>query len=74
MVKKISERIRNLRNEKELTPNQLATIFNIYTTTLNRYEDGTNVPNLVMMVKIANYFGVSLDYLVGRTDKREVNK
>ena len=39
-----------------------------------KYEYGTNEPSAIKLIKIAEYFNVSIDYLVGRTDNPEVNR
>ncbi len=62
------ERIRNLREDKDLTQAQMAEYLNIHQTTYSDYEIGKlNIP-VAMLDKIANLFGTSIDYLVNRTD------
>lgn len=41
---------------------------------MNEYKSGKKLPTLQNLLKIADYLDVSLDYLVGRTDKPEINK
>lgn len=41
---------------------------------MNEYKSGKKLPTLQNLLKIADYLNVSLDYLVGRTDKPEINK
>ena len=41
---------------------------------ISRWKTGEVVPSFDNLIKLADYFGVSIDYLVGRTDKPEVNK
>lgn len=62
-----SERLVELRKEKGLTQQQLATALEIHTRGLQNYESG-RVPEPSILVKIADYFDVSLDYLMGRSD------
>lgn len=63
-----AERLRALRKEKELTQAQAAAIFNVtsrHWQKLERYN-GENLTNVRRLVKIADFFGVSIDYLLGR--------
>lgn len=64
-------RIKELRLEKNLNQTEFAKILNIGNTTLSQYENGINTPNDDMKIKIADFFDVSVDYLLGRTDDRK---
>ncbi|HIU68014.1 MAG TPA: helix-turn-helix transcriptional regulator [Candidatus Caccomorpha excrementavium] len=65
------ERIRNLREDKDITQTQMAEYLYIKQTTYSKYERGTiNIP-VDTLIRLADYFDVSLDYLVGRTNERE---
>ncbi|MCL2773807.1 MAG: helix-turn-helix domain-containing protein [Oscillospiraceae bacterium] len=70
---KFKERIKKLRSDNNLTQKQLAKILNVNEFSVQRYEYGTR-PSLDTLIALADYFNVSLDYLVGRTDKPEINK
>ncbi len=60
-------RLRALREDKDLKQKQIANILNIHQTTYSDYELGRlNIP-LAVLHKLADYYGVSIDYLVGRT-------
>ena len=63
-------RLRKLRKESDLTQKELAEILNTTEATLSRYENGAREPKLDLIHKIANYFGVSVDYLLGNTDEK----
>ncbi len=64
-------RIRNLREDRDMTQTQMAEYLNIHQTTYSDYEIGNlNIPAQVLC-KIADLFGTSVDYLLGRTDVRE---
>ncbi len=67
---KFRERIRELRKEKGETQLQVATALGILEAHYQRYERGVTLPNMANAWKLADHFGVSIDYLVGRTDKR----
>lgn len=63
------ERIRNMREDKDLTQVQMATYLNIHQTTYSDYEIGNlNIP-VAVLYQIADLFETSIDYLVGRTDE-----
>jgi len=63
------ERIRNIREDKDLTQAQMANYLNIHQTTYSDYEIGKlNIP-IAVLIRIADLFDTSIDYLVGRTDE-----
>lgn len=63
-------RIKSLRIEKGVSQNELAKHFNITQQAISGYESGSREPNAEMLKKLADYFDVSLDYLMGITDIR----
>jgi len=65
-----SERMKKLRKEKGLTLEDLSKLTGITTTTLSRYETGKRIPNATALEELAKAFGVSVDYLLGKTDIR----
>ncbi len=67
-MKIFSERLRELRKEKNLTQNEFAKILHIKQQSYLRYELNTSEPSYEMLVQIANFFEVSTDYLLGRED------
>lgn len=66
----LAERLRELRKEKGLSQIQLATYCDITENTYQNYELMAREPKLEILIRIADFHKVSLDYLVGRTDKR----
>lgn len=68
MVKLFFARLRELRTMAGVTQRQLAEYLNIRQPTYARYETGASEPNLETLVRIAKYFGVSCDYLLGVTE------
>lgn len=56
-----------LRKQKKLTLQEMATDFNSSPQVLNNYENGKRQPDFDTLIKLADYFGVSVDYLIGRT-------
>lgn len=69
-----NERLRALRQEKGLTQVQAAKELSIAYRNYQRLEADGNTPNFFNLIQIADLFGVSMDYLAGRTDVREVNR
>ena len=64
------ERIRNEREDRDMTQAGMAEFLNVHQTTYSDYELGNlNIP-IPVMIKLADFFGVSIDYLVGRTDEK----
>ena len=69
----INERIKSLRTQKGITQAKLALELGIAKTTLAAYEQGKNEPSNETLIKIANYFDVSTDYLLGITNVQATN-
>lgn len=67
-------RIRELRNEQRITQLKMALNLNMSQNTISRYENGEREPGIAELIRIADYFHVSIDYLVGRSDSRECDK
>lgn len=61
----ISEKIKFLREQKELTQSDLAKKLNITRSSVNAWEMGISVPSTQYIVELANLFSVSTDYLLG---------
>jgi transcriptional regulator with XRE-family HTH domain len=65
------ENIRNLREDVDQTQTQLAEYLNVKQTTYSKYELGKiNIP-VEVLIKLADYYDVSIDYLVGRSKKKK---
>ena len=68
------QRIQDLRIDSDLSQKQLSEILHISQRSYSHYETGSrNIP-VEMLIRLANYYDISVDYLVGRTDKKEMNK
>lgn len=65
------QRLIQLREERNLTQKEFAVQINIPNATINRYETGIRVPDYDTLILIADFFNVSTDYLLGRTETRE---
>ena len=66
-------RIRELRKEKGETQDKLANELNVTRLTLRYYEMEKRAPDINVCIKIADHFGVSLDYLCGLSPNRNRN-
>ena len=67
-------RLKELRKSKGMSQLMLAFKLNTNQNTISRYENGEREPGLSDLIKIADFFNVSLDYLLERTDNPEINK
>lgn len=67
------QRLRSLRQSKKLTAEQLGREFNVSKQTVSRWELGDRLPPLDVATALADYFNVSLDYLVGRSNDANRN-
>ncbi len=67
-------RLRDLRRENNLTSRDLAKLLNVSQPTITRWENGLQEPSKKNVKKLASYFNVSSDYLLGLTDEREPYK
>ena len=61
-----AKRFKSLREKEGLTQQELANELGIIQTKVSKYELGRIEPNIEMLIKIADFFDVTLDYLVGR--------
>lgn len=61
-----------IRNNSGLTQTKVAKDLNIPIMTYNNYEKKRNYPGLEMLIKLADYFDVSLDYLCGRQYNNQI--
>ena len=70
MRKILAERLKQCRKEKGLSQQRVAIYCDITETAYQNYELQTREPKLEILIRIADFYDVSLDYLVGRTDKK----
>ena len=64
-------RLKKLRKEKKISQLKLACDLNMNQNAISRYENLEREADYETLIKFANYFEVSLDYLLGRTDKEK---
>ncbi|MBQ3532352.1 MAG: helix-turn-helix transcriptional regulator [Oscillospiraceae bacterium] len=67
-------RIKELRKQKGISQLKMAMDLHTSQNTISRYERGDRQPGANELIKIADYFGVSVDYLLERTDNPEINR
>jgi len=63
------ERLKELREEKGLSKRQLGTMLKVSDTSVSKWERGKMSPSLDVLLLLADFFNVSLDYLAGRVDE-----
>lgn len=68
MIDILAKRLKECRKQKGLTQAQVAIYCDITEKAYQNYELSTRQPKIDILVRIADLFGVSLDYLTGRTD------
>lgn len=64
----MNRKLRSLREDKGVTQDDVARLLGVSRTAVTYWESGTKRPDLVNLVKLADLYNVSLDYLLGRTD------
>lgn len=69
----LSSTLKRLREEKGIGQKELAAALNYSTGTISNYENGVHAPNLVTLSALADYYNVTTDYLLGRTDYPQHN-
>ena len=74
MNKTLSKRLKQCRKEKGFTQREVAIYCDITEKAYQNYELMTREPRLEILVKLADLFDVSLDYLVGRSSSKKINQ
>lgn len=69
---KFNQRLKELRNSKRITQEKIAQALNIKRSTYAKYETGENQPDHETLQLLADFFNVSTDYLLGRSDKKMI--
>ena len=63
-------RIRDLREDRDLTQKEIAQMLGMSQTGYSKYETGENDIPTVVLIKLADFYQTSTDYILGRTDKK----
>ena len=66
--------LKKIRKEKGISQLKLAMELNMSQNTISRYETGEREPGINELIKIADYFNISIDYLLERTKNPNINK
>ena len=64
-------RIRDLREDRDLNQTQVAKMLGMSQTGYSKYETGENDLPTEVLIKLANFYGTSIDYILGITDEPE---
>ena len=67
-------RIRDMREDNDLTQKQISEIIRCDQSLYSKYERGEREIPLNLIIKLADYYNTSIDYIVGRTDNPKINK
>lgn len=67
-------RIRDLRENKDMNQTQIANYLGMSQTGYSKYETGERDVPKSILIKLADYYGVSVDYILGRTNNPKMNK
>lgn len=73
-MKAFPSRLKAIRKEFGLKQHEIAADLGLSPSGYQCYEQGKSYPDVPRLYALAEYFNVSIDYLLGRTDKREVNR
>lgn len=71
-MREFSERLKELRKERGFTQREMAEICSIKPRSYQDYEYSKSYPTVSGLIFLADYFNVSTDYLLGRSDRREI--
>ncbi|MDU1031901.1 helix-turn-helix transcriptional regulator [Clostridium sp.] len=69
----LADRLKELRKSNKLTQSELGKILGVGKTTISMYETGNSTPNDEIKLKISEYFNISVDYLLGKTNIKNHN-
>ena len=64
------QRIRDLREDRDLTQKQVAQMLGMSQTGYSKYETGENDIPTIVLIKLADFYQTSTDYILGRTDRK----
>lgn len=72
MSKQFGDRLKELRKNKNITQAELAKILNTGKASISHYESNRRLPDANIIGILADYFNVSVDYILGKTDLKKV--
>ena len=65
------KRIRDLREDRDMTQTEIAKILGMSQTGYSKYETGENDLPTIILIKLSRFYDVSIDYLLGETDNKK---
>lgn len=68
------QRLRDMREDSDLSQTQIAEMLGIHQTVYSRYERGARTIPLELLIKLAEFYDVSLDFLAGRTNIKKLSR
>jgi len=69
-MQKFPERLRQLRQERGISASTLSALCGLSSGMVHKYEHGKRTPTIAVVEILADHFGVSVDYLLGRSEKK----
>ena len=69
----MGDKLKSLRTKKKLTQKQVSDMIGLAVSAVSSYESGSRYPSYDVLIKLARIFHVSTDYLLGMTDKRNID-
>lgn len=70
MTKSYNKRLKDLREDKNISQQQLAKLMGLSDVTIQSYEYGKSEPKMSTLIKMAELYGTSIDYIAGLTDDK----
>jgi transcriptional regulator with XRE-family HTH domain len=70
----LGKRLKTLREEKGITTREISKIFKLGKSTISNYENDIRKPDYDILIKLADFYEVTVDYLLGITDERNIYK
>ena len=70
----VFKNLRAIREDNDIKQKEVAKILNVSQNTYSQYENGVIELTAEVLIKLSNFYDVSIDYLLDRTDKKERNK
>lgn len=68
------DNLKQLRNTRGISQKGLADAIGVSQQSINKYENHNIEPDIQTLCKMADYFGISVDYLIGRTEENDLNQ
>ena len=70
----LASKLKKVRQDKQMTQKSIADFLGMTPNAYQKYELGTRIPDLETLVKLTDFYNISVDYLLGRTAEPAINK